>query len=100
MITMYEIIAQHVVEWVQKNKGYATDCIVKLKIFDDPRDKEEYHITNELLIFNSDTVHGDGISVGWVNDWWEGQKRVDVLGIEAIEDVKVNEDNHGVFVLD
>lgn len=45
----------------------------------------EWEYTNELLTLNED----DPFYFIWDNDWWEGEKFVEILGYISIDDIRV-----------
>lgn len=62
---------------VDENAAYRTDYIVTLRI-----DLEEI---SELLLYEweSDSYY-------WQNDWYEGQKIVEVLGFLPVSEIKIH----------
>ena len=75
--TPYDTIAEPIVKWCEEN--YYTDFIVTISI-------DDGEITEILEV---DPLEDECI---WVNDWWEGQKDVKLLGFVPISDIHV----HGI----
>lgn len=72
--TPYDTIAEPIVKWCEEN--YYTDFIVTISI-------DDGEITEILEV---DPLEDECI---WVNDWWEGQKDVKLLGFVPISDIHV-----------
>lgn len=70
--TPYEEIAEVVENWAKDN--FYTDFIVAIRA-----DGEEL---TEILV-------GDNGELVWLNDWWEGQKDVKLLGFRPINMISV-----------
>lgn len=48
------------------------------------KDTRDYFTSNELLLWD-DEIHGHV----WLNDWWEGQDYIEILGYIKIDEIKV-----------
>lgn len=56
------------------------DYIVRLKYKHDWQ--KDYHYSNEVVSYEMDSA-----TWIWLNDWWEGEKDVEVLSYVAIDDI-------------
>ena len=73
--TPYETILRPIEEWCKKN-GYF-DFLVTILL-----DGNE---TTQVLEFD-----GDVVDFVWLNDWWEGEKDVKLLGFSPIGDIRLH----------
>lgn len=69
----YNEIADIVEQWARKN--YYTDFIVSIVI--------DGELTTELLLVDQ------SINFEWLNDWWEGQKKIKLVGFVPADQVVV-----------
>lgn len=70
--TPYDKIAEILVEWGYQN--YFSTFIVKIKIDGD--------VLNEIAFSKN-------AEIVWENDWWEGERNVELLGFAPIEKIKI-----------
>ena len=70
-------------EYIHKPDIVRRDYIVAIRMRDS--DHGEWEYTNELLTLNEDNP----FYFIWDNDWWEGEKFVEILGYISINDVTV-----------
>lgn len=82
-----DVIDKAVRPWLEANKGWPMDCLVKLRISSPHQEPTE---TTELWMPDSDACW-DGT---WLSDWWEGESHIEVLGILPLDDVEVPENYH------
>lgn len=87
-LDMYSVVAGMVYAWLKENYGYNLDCLVKMKLWM-PYDKEPSIETSLLLANSSNNWDSD-----WENDWWEGQTRVEVIGIKPLHEIDIPENTH------
>lgn len=67
----------------------STDYIVKLRYRYDY--EKEWTVTNEILEYYADSKSENYI---WLNDWFEGQQWVEIMGFIPVEDVEVVRSKH------
>lgn len=74
MTNPYNDICIPIEEWCQKN--YYTDFLVTIKV-------DDFKYT-EYLEFNGNTMQFE-----WLNDWWEGEKDIRLLGFIPIDRINI-----------
>ena len=70
-------------KYIHKPDKVRQDYIVAIRMRHS--DHGEWEYTNELLTLNED----DPFYFIWDNDWWEGEKFVEILGYISIDDIPV-----------
>ena len=73
----YEKIISAIEEWSEKH--YYSDMVVRINL--------DGLVTNELLLLSADT--GNYTRYYWLNDWYEGQTKVELVGFIPIDMISI-----------
>ena len=74
--TGYDVVSEYVADYWTKN--YYSEVIVLLEI---SYNGEIFYKCNEI-------VYPNNTDVEFLNDWWEGQKYIKILGIISVDEVE------------
>ncbi len=77
--TPYDKIVDIITEWC--NKNCYGDFLVTIDV---SHDGEKWYRTTQILEY-----YGDDDTFAWLNDWWEGEKLVDLQGFSPISEISV-----------
>lgn len=77
----YEKIESLIEKWCSKTGWWYCDMIVTIAM----RYENEKSYTNETTL-----LEWDGDSFVWVDDWWEGQQFVKLLGFMPVQSIELH----------
>lgn len=74
MIDFYTIIGKEIEQWSRDNHHYE-EMVVRLRL-------DGTYVITEFLDF-------DGLDYQWLNDWYEGETEVELLGFTPLSEIQM-----------